>query len=168
VIETADEKQKTFLCYESYLAAIDLLPDCERWPFWKEIAQYAMYGEKPPLCTDMQKMAFTLISPNIDSCNRRYKTSVENGKKGGNPNFKKGRSNPYYKRKKITQDNLNKDVNKDDDKDNPYLHKDSVSCGSPLNAEPPSTQSTGDPFAKSKLRKFLEEKERGAGETDAK
>ena len=46
----------------------------------------------------------------------KYKTTcVENGKKGGNPNFVKGKSNPYYR-----EDNQN-DNPIDNQKDNPRL-----------------------------------------------
>lgn len=170
MVNTA-EKRDSFLFYRSYIEAVDKLPADRRYDFLHAIACYALDGTQPGF-DGAEDIAFGLMKANIDSCNKRYTASVENGKKGGNPNFKKGRRNPYYKRKKITQDNPadnpNENVNDDVNETNHHLHDDSVSCGSPLNAEPPSTQSTGDPFAKSKLRKFLEEKGRGAGETDAK
>lgn len=81
---------------------------------------------------------------------RRRASQSKNGKKGGNPNFKKGHPNPYFSKLKhnpnitqdITQNNLNENVNKNVNETDSYLHKNSVSDGSPLNAEPPSTQST--------------------------
>lgn len=62
---------------------------------------------------------FEMFKGNLDSSNKRYKASVENGKKGGNPNFKKGVSNPYYKDNLgITQDNqkITKTLPKDNQK----------------------------------------------------
>ncbi|GIM61371.1 hypothetical protein CAPN008_14210 [Capnocytophaga canis] len=59
-------------------------------------------------------MAFEFIKMDMDYYDEAYQkkkeAKKENGKKGGNPNFKKGQSNPYYSKEKdnlnITEDNL--------------------------------------------------------------
>ena len=109
----ADEQKDGFIFYRSYIEAAEELPEERRWPFICDIAKYALDGVEPEF-TGLEKMAFIIIRRNIDSGYRRYKASKENGKKGGNPNFKKGQPNPYYKgadfstvnSDNITQDNL--------------------------------------------------------------
>jgi hypothetical protein len=113
VMRMADEQKDGFVFYRSYIEAAEELPEERRWPFIRDIAKYALDGVEPEF-TGLEKMAFIIIRRNIDSGYRRYKASKENGKKGGNPNFKKGQPNPYYKGRdfsnvksdNITQDNL--------------------------------------------------------------
>ena len=89
----------SFLFYRSYIEAIDKLPAERRYDFIHALAYYALDGTEPQL-DGAEGLAFGLMKANIDSCNKRYAASVENGKRGGNPNFKKGNPNPYYKKKK--------------------------------------------------------------------
>jgi hypothetical protein len=113
----ADEQKDGFVFYRSYIEAAEELPEERRWPFICNIAKYALDGVEPEF-TGLEKMAFIIIRRNIDSGYRRYKASKENGKKGGNPNFKKGKPNPYYNgtnfstvnSDNITQDNLTETV----------------------------------------------------------
>lgn len=112
VMRMAEEQKESFVFYKSFIEAAEELPEERRWNFIKGIAEYAFDGKDPEF-TGLEKMAFIIIRRSMDSSYKRYKASVENGKKGGNPNFKKGQSNPYYKKKaddengkKITQDNL--------------------------------------------------------------
>ena len=117
VMRMADEQKDGFVFYRSYIEAAEELPEERRWPFICDIAKYALDGVEPEF-TGLEKMAFIIIRRNIDSGYRRYKASKENGQKGGNPNFKKGQSNPYYNAKNfstlandnITQDNLTETV----------------------------------------------------------
>ena len=57
------------------------------------------------------RMAFEFFKNQFEIDERKYQTKVmvnnENGRKGGNPNFKKGKPNPYYIKDnaKITEDN---------------------------------------------------------------
>ena len=57
------------------------------------------------------RMAFEFFKNQFEIDESKYQAKivedVENGRKGGNPNFKKGKANPYYKKgkKEITQDN---------------------------------------------------------------
>lgn len=91
-----------------------LLPEDKRWNFFEKIINYALDGAEPCFSENDAKMAFTLMKANIDSCNKRYSASVENGKKGGNPNFQKGTPNPYKKKLCKPSDNPNDNVNVND------------------------------------------------------
>ena len=126
----------SFLCYRSYLEATDMLPEEKRWTFFRSIIVYAIDGIDPEFEDYDEKLAFTLMKANIDSCNKRYSASVENGKKGGRPpknGDKKTHEKPSNNLKPKPSQNLNKD--KDDNKDyNPYP---SVSVEGALNAPPP-------------------------------
>lgn len=86
----------------------------------------------------------------------KYKTTcVENGKKGGNPNFVKGKSNPYYQ-----EDNQN-DNPIDNQKDNPRLCSKDNPTDNPeissltLSLTPTLTSTiTSNPKAKGTLEEF--------------
>lgn len=84
-----------------------------RLEVYDAIVRYAQSGTLSEL-KPQAKMAFSFIRKEIDRNKSKYNESVSNGKKGGNPNFVKGMSNPYYNGKinkdkpglgKITQDN---------------------------------------------------------------
>ena len=105
------ETKDAFVCYRSYIEAINLLPENKRWSFFEKIIGYALDDIEPRLTDNDSKLAFTLMKANLDSCNKRYKSSVENGKKGGNPNFQKGTPNPYHKKLCKSIDNPNDNVN---------------------------------------------------------
>ena len=130
----------SFLCYRSYLEAADMLPEEKRWPFFRAVMVYALDSIDPCFTDYDTKLAFTLMKSNIDSCNKRYSASVENGKKGGRPLKKpqenKPRNNPEkpsHNLKPKPSNNLNKD--KDDNvNDNPYPR---VSEEGALPAPPP-------------------------------
>lgn len=99
------EIKDAFVCYRSYIEAIRLLPEDKRWNFFEDIINYALDGVNPELTGIDTKLAFTLMKANLDSCNKRYTSCVENGKKGGNPKFEAGKPNPYYKGKPTKKDN---------------------------------------------------------------
>lgn len=46
------------------------------------------------------------INAEINAANIKKETAQKNGKNGGNPNFKKGKANPYYQPKNNPKDNL--------------------------------------------------------------
>lgn len=100
-------QKDSFLFYRSYIEAVDKLPAERRYAYLRALAYYALDGTEPEL-EGAEELAFGLMKANIDSCNKRYAASVENGKRGGNPNFQKGVTNPYYASKKITKDNSEK------------------------------------------------------------
>lgn len=93
-----------------------------RLEVYDAIIRYAQSGTLSEL-KPQAKMAFSFIKKEMDRNETKYMETVSNGKRGGNPNFKKGTPNPYYNSKKdkdmgrlgkitqdnhhITQDNLN-------------------------------------------------------------
>ena len=148
----------SFVFYRSFAEVIEMIPDPEEQILMlKALIDYGLNGIEPNLEYPLNAM-FKQMTSSIAGAQKRYNASVENGKKGGNPNFKKGKANPYYKGKKITQDNLNitqdnpeitpdnlnNNVNKNDNKnDNSYLHKNNApTVCAPLKAAQPSVRVT--------------------------
>jgi len=123
------EIKDAFVCYRSYIEAIRLLPEEKRWGFFDGILCYALDDVEPNF-DGTENIMFALMKANIDSCNKRYKSSVENGKKGGNPSFQKGNPNPYKSKLCKPTDNPKDNVNV-----NETLS--SVSDGGGLIAPPP-------------------------------
>ena len=68
----------------SYHEAIRDLPDEERLQAYDAIVRYGLYGEITEM-TPVMKALFSLIKPNIDASQRRYRAAKENGGKGGRP-----------------------------------------------------------------------------------
>lgn len=93
----------------SFMASAELLADdAQRWRFIKGLYDYRVNGIEFVPADPLEQMAWTNIQPSIDATAAKRKAQIENGKKGGNPNFKKGKPNPYFsavKRDNITQDN---------------------------------------------------------------
>ncbi|WP_369944083.1 DUF6291 domain-containing protein [Listeria ivanovii subsp. ivanovii] len=85
-----------------------VLPDAERLLLYDSLCEYSLNGIEPNELPPMANSLFILMKPNIDSSNRRYKASVENGKKGGAPkgnqNAKKQPKNNQTKQPKNKQD----------------------------------------------------------------
>ena len=82
---------------------------------YEALTDYGVCGIEPDF-SDIDPLGtiealFVPMRQEIDKAKARYIESVKNGKKGGNPNFQKGKPNPYYN-PNITQDNLNKDIDK--------------------------------------------------------
>lgn len=90
--------KESFIFYKSFYESIQSLENEYQLEIYNAICSYSLYGEEPKEMSSVAKAIFTLIKANLDSANKRYLASVENGKKGGNPNFKKGVSNPYYQK----------------------------------------------------------------------
>ena len=119
----AGKKSKgTFIFYESFYNAIKAIDDANlKLEAYELIMQYGLYNKKIATSNAILKVAFEMIKPVIDNSDKRYITSVENGKKGGAP---KGNKNAQKKQPKTTkkqppnnQNNLNDNVN-DNDNDN--------------------------------------------------
>lgn len=113
----------SYVFYRSYYEAITELPDNEQLKLFKAITEFGLNNEEIKL-DGISKVLFTLIKPNIKSSNARYQASIENGKRGGNPNFKKGQRNPYYTQKDNPKDNLAdnpiNNLNEDEDYNDNY------------------------------------------------
>lgn len=102
--------------FVSYYEAAKLLPEDERGAFLMGLLSYAFEGSDPDF-SGSQKLAFTLIKPNIDSSVRSHGA----GKSGGRP--KKGETTsktplktPLETPLKTTR-KTNKDMDRDMDKD---------------------------------------------------
>lgn len=98
----------SFIVYTSFYKPISILSDKQLGRLFRAIFKYHL-GEVVNVEEDI-RMAFEFFKNQFEIDESKYqakiKRDVENGHKGGNPNFKKGKTNPYYKdNKKITQDN---------------------------------------------------------------
>lgn len=112
------ENKDAFVCYRSYVEAIKVLPQASRWTFFEKIMSYALDGTVPAFSEDIETAMFKLMKANLDSCDQRYRTSAENGRKGGRPRKENGEKKPNSKPKnnltenlKITYQNPNDNVN---------------------------------------------------------
>lgn len=112
-----------FVFLRSYYDAIndfDLTPE-QKGIFLDALFQYVFDGVEPQFEKGIYKGCWTLIKPTLDNSINRYRTSVENGKKGGAP---KG-TEPWNKGKKsepkanllLTENEPNTKLNKDKEKD---------------------------------------------------
>lgn len=70
--------------YPSYYEAIKDLPDQERLGVYDAIMRYGLYGELVEM-SSIVKTVFTLVKPNVDSSQNRYRAAKSNGSKGGRP-----------------------------------------------------------------------------------
>jgi hypothetical protein len=128
-----NEVRESFIIYSSFYRPISKLSDRQLGRLFRAIFQYNL-GEVVSVEEDIE-MAFGFFVNQFEIDEAKYQSKVvenrENGRKGGNPNFKRGQKNPYYQQQKITEDNpgLCKD-NQDnpglckDNQDNPGLCKD--------------------------------------------
>lgn len=111
-MKTKDVKEIPFVFYPSFRSQLKAIKSEKvRFLIYEALSDYGVCGIEPdfsevdPLGTI--DALFLPMRQEIDKAKARYFASVENGKKGGNPNFKKGQPNPYY----ITKDNP--DITKD-------------------------------------------------------
>jgi len=122
------EERTGFVFLRSYYEAVKDLPKTKRLEVYDAICNYAFTDQWPETPTGTAKAVLQLIRPTLDKGLQNYKRAKENGKRGGNPNFRKGQSNPYYlptdtkDNQKDNQphnpgDNLDKDKDKDMDMD---------------------------------------------------
>lgn len=111
---------KGVLIQPSFYEAMKGLPDTERLSLYDSICEYSLNGKPPDNLSPMASSLFILMKPNIDSSNKRYRASVENGKKGGAPkgnkNAKKQPKNNQTNNQKNKQKN-NHDYDYDLDSD---------------------------------------------------
>lgn len=120
----ANEKE-SFVFYRSFYEAIKNLDEKDQLGLYNAICEYSLEGKLTSELEGVIRAMFTLIKPNIDSTNAKYKASVENGKKGGRPkknsdnkkdkkNLGKPNNNPKENKGKAKV-NLNVDVDVDVD-----------------------------------------------------
>ena len=134
--------KEAFLIYTSFYKPISKLSDKQLGRLFRAVFRYNL-GEVFDVEEDIE-MAFEFFKNQFEIDESKYQSKVmrdiENGRKGGNPNFRKGQSNPYYRQggngnspeggKEITQDNIRlSDITQDNrglseiTKDNPALPK---------------------------------------------
>lgn len=92
----------SFLIYTAFYKPISILSDKQLGRLFRAIFAYNL-GEAVSVEDDI-RMAFEFFKNQFDIDESKYQAKVmkcaEGGRKGGNPNFKKGQSNPYYSKNK--------------------------------------------------------------------
>lgn len=96
----------SFVIFKNWADAIEALPEEYQLECYKAVAKYGLTGEIPEGISAVSKALLVSFSVGMENSICKYNASVENGKKGGNPNFKKGQPNPYYA-KNDNKDNSN-------------------------------------------------------------
>ena len=95
----AENKQReSFTFYKSFEDGICHLSDAEQLQVYRAISRYSLFGERPAL-DGYAGMAWAFIEPILRKSRIGFENGVkgsEYGKLGGNPNFQKGKRNPYY------------------------------------------------------------------------
>lgn len=95
----AENKQReSFTFYKSFEDGICHLSDAEQLQVYRAISRYSLFGERPVL-DGYAGMAWAFIEPILRKARIGFENGVkgsEYGKLGGNPNFQKGKRNPYY------------------------------------------------------------------------
>jgi hypothetical protein len=106
--------------YKSFYEAIKELSKEEQAQVYNAIFEHYFYSKNVDL-KGVPKAIFALVQPNIDSANKRYQTSVDNGSKGGRKRTQKEpRKNPKGTQKEPEHKpntNLNDNVNVNDNLD---------------------------------------------------
>lgn len=95
----AENKQReSFTFYKSFEDGICHLSDAEQLQVYRAISRYSLFGECPML-DGYAGMAWAFIEPILRKARIGFENGIkgsEYGKLGGNPNFQKGKRNPYY------------------------------------------------------------------------
>lgn len=102
----------SFVFYKSFYDAIKKIPEEYQLELYNAILSYSLEGIGPNNLSPIAEAMFILIKPNIDSSQKRYEASVENGKKGGRP-LKKTQEEPdknLDETQEEPDENLNVDV----------------------------------------------------------
>ena len=92
-------KRSSFVFYDSFAQAIQMCPEEDQLELFKGIADYALNYKEHKFESTYSQLAWALIKPQLDANWSRYLNGCKGavfGGKGGNPNFKKGQTNPYY------------------------------------------------------------------------
>lgn len=93
------ENKDNFLFNCSWRAAVSGLAPELRLEIYEAVMDYAQSGVVPEM-SDVAMVAFSFIRQDIDRQRDNYdevcRKRQSGGRKGGNPNFRKGQTNPYY------------------------------------------------------------------------
>ena len=118
----------SFVIFKNWAEAINTLPEEYQLETYKALVEYGMSGSIPEDISLVARAMLVSFSVGMENSICKYNASVENGKKGGNPNFKRGTPNPYYIKNeqekdnpKITEDNHITQDNLDITQDNQTL-----------------------------------------------
>ena len=119
------EEKRSFVMYDSFLAAMKHLNDSEFRECVMRIRDYALEGIDEESQSPYVNIILAMAKPNLDSARRRYMASVENGKKGaefgelgGAPKGNKNASKKQPLKQPLdvdVDDNVNEDVDVDVD-----------------------------------------------------
>ena len=111
----------SFVFYKSFYDAIKKIPEEYQLELYNAILSYSLEGLEPSNLSPIAEAMFILIKPNIDSSQKRYEASVENGKKGGRP--KKETQQKPKQNQEETQQKPIENLNEDDDEDDNDIKK---------------------------------------------
>lgn len=104
-------KRESFVFYESFLDAAEVLDEENQLIFIKAVAKYGIYGEMEDSLPAVVKAMMTLVIPQLEANNERY----TNGKKGGRPKknqwLSDEKTNGYENKKPNVNDNANDNDN---------------------------------------------------------
>ena len=92
-------ERKSFLIYKNWADAINALPEEYQLEAYKALVSYGVSGEIPKDTSQIVGAILISFSVGMENNISSYEKRVANGKKGGNPNFQKGKPNPYYAKK---------------------------------------------------------------------
>lgn len=110
-------KRESFVFYESFLDAAEVLDEENQLIFIKAVAKYGIYGEMEDDLPAVVKAMMTLVIPQLEANNERY----TNGKKGGRPKknqwLSDKKTNGYETEKPNVNDNDNDNVNDNENAD---------------------------------------------------
>ena len=109
-------QKESFIFYKSFYDAIKKIPEEYQLELYNALSEYCFEGKEPENISGIAEAMFILMKPNIDSAEKRYNASVENGKKGGRPKKNKNLKKPSKNLIK-TQQEPNQNLNVDDDVD---------------------------------------------------
>ena len=117
----------SFIFYRSFFEAIEEADKDSQLIVYRAIARYALDRNEPEL-TGLAGIIWKLVRPQLDANWKRFENGKKGrmyGAKGGNPNFAKGKSNPYYQHNPKDNPKDNPDItpkitpnNNDNDNDN--------------------------------------------------
>ena len=122
---TKKNEKRSFVMYDSFLAAMKHLNDSEFRECVMRIRDYALEGIDEESQSPYVNIILAMAKPNLDSARRRYMASVENGKKGaefgelgGAPKGNKNASKKQPLKQPLDvdvddNDNVNEDVDVD-------------------------------------------------------
>lgn len=82
--------QRTFKFHTRWWEMVSGFDAEPRLEFLDALVKYAAYGEEPTTDNPWVKMAFDWCRATVDE---------DNSRRGGNPNFAKGKTNPYIQKR---------------------------------------------------------------------